>query len=700
MLKQRIPRDISWLSFNARVLQEASDLTVPIQERIKFLGIFSNNLDEFFRIRVATLYKMIDFLNKKAKIKANIKFEINPHLILNDIDKIVFEQRREAYDIWKQLQVDMKKEGVILVNEQQLDTVQKSFVKQYFEEQVRVNITPIMLNYFSYPPFLRDGSLYLSVDMRKQKIQKRRNYAIIEIPTNELSRFVMLPSAIDNPNKKMFILLEDVIRFSLSSIFNRLGYYYFESYIIRMTKDAEIDIDNDVSTTLLQKIEKGLQRRNKGGELVRFTYDKAMNREMASYLKKRLLLTSYKNNISPSYSYRLHSFRDFRNFPQVFKVIEEDKSFIHPLLCKRDSILDVIQKQDIMLHFPYHSFDTVIDLLIEAAMDPFVYTIKITAYRLAKHSKIINALINAKRNGKKVVVVIELKARFDEASNIHWKNALEDEGIEVYIGFPNLKIHCKMCIIKSRKNEKKISYGFISTGNLNEDTAKIYADHCLLTARPGMMQEIDNIFQFLESPHQLKYKLLHKNQYLVVSPYSMRNYIEELIQKEVQQAKKGRKAAITLKLNSLSDDSLLKQLYDAAAHGVTINLIIRGIYCCSADHVSLSNPIKAISIIDRYLEHARVLIFHNKGEEKVFISSADWMVRNLDHRIEVMIPIEDKIIKEELIQIIDIQLSDNQKARILDSTLSNNYVSLSQGEEEVRSQKKIYSFLYNRKNII
>ncbi len=489
--KLLIPRDISWLSFNARVLQEANDPSVPLKERIRFLGIFSNNSDEFFRVRVATLKRMVEF-NEKRK-KPDIHLEEDPQQILDQIQTIVLQQQNEFNRIWEGILQELRREKIFLVSEKKLSREQQVFVKRYFEEEVRSNIIPLMIESLPQLPYLRDKSIYLGVVMRRKESAYSQKYALIEVPAKAVGRFIQLPS---KGLEKNIILLEDVIRFNLPNVFSYFEYDYFDAHIFKVTKDAEIDIDNDVSTTFVEKIEKGLKNRRKG-KPVRFVYDKDMDAGLLEYLIRRLSLNR-KSNIIPGG--RIHNFRHFMDFPDVFASKNTRRSpFTHPALAGTSRVTDIILAKDVMLHFPYHSFHSVIDLLREAAMDPDVQSIKITAYRLAPSSKVINALINAARNGKKVVVMLELKARFDEEANLEWKKVLDEEGVQVLLGVPRMKIHAKLCIIKKRQQNKTIQYGFVSTGNLNEKTALVYGDHCLLTSNRNIMADINRIFHYLEN---------------------------------------------------------------------------------------------------------------------------------------------------------------------------------------------------------
>jgi len=682
-----IPRDISWLSFNGRVLQEADDKSVPLKERIKFLAIHSNNLEEFFRVRVAALRRMVSFSGKKT----NFYFEDNPQAILDQIQTIVLRQQNDFNRIWNELIREMNGEGIFLKNDRQLTQTQKRFVRKYFDEEVESNVIPLMIEDLPTLPYLRDKSLYLGIVMRKGKTALEQKFALVEIPVHALGRrFVQLPS---KPNEHHVILLEDVIRFNLPHIFSYFGYDNFEAHIFNVTKDAEFDVDNDISTTLVQQIEKGLKNRRRG-KAVRFSYDKEMNAGLLNYLIQKLNL-SRKDNIIPGE--RIHNFRHFMEYPDVFgsKQARNNPPFVHPRFANRQRVTEVILQRDVLLNFPYHSFVSVIDLLRESAMDPEVVSIKITAYRLAPRSKIINALINAVRNGKDVTVMMELRARFDEEANLEWKDRLEDEGVKVLFGVPNMKVHAKVCIIKKRINKKTIHYGFVATGNLNEKTAKIYADHLLFTANRNVMADINKMFRFFENPQKVGIELLDSCKQLMVCPGNMRSQILELIDAEIAAAKEKKKARIIIKLNSLSDKILIQKLYEAAAAGVQIEMIIRGIYCAFSEQKKFKKNISAISIVDEYLEHARAFIFHNSGKQKIYISSADWMVRNLDYRIEAAVEIKDKLLKRELLDIIEIQLADNVKARCLDNTLANHYAARGT-EVSVRSQLDIYSYLKNK----
>ena len=680
--KHTIVRDLSWLAFNARVLQEAKDTSNHIYDRLRFLGIFSNNLDEFFRVRVATLNKMVR-LGKTAKVH----METNPDKILQQIQQTVIAQQNEFDHIYADIITELEKNNIYIKSERQLTKVQREFVTTYFDEKIRTQIIPLMIESIPQLPFLRDKSIYLACVLGNTGNPMLQRYALIEIPTAVLPRFTILPS---ETGTKDIILLEDIVRANLPHLFAPFNFNRFLGYIIKVTRDAELEIDNDVNTNLIDELEKGLKNRKKG-RATRFVFDRNIDAGLLDYMIKRLGMTK-KDNLIPGG--RIHNFKDFMNFPSaVFKDLKQrPKPFVHPLLKQPVRIMEVMDKRDVMLHFPYHSFDSIIDLLREAAIDPFVQSIKITCYRLAKDSKIINAIINAVRNGKQVTVMLELRARFDEEANLTWKDKLEEEGVRVLLGFPDMKVHAKLCIIKKREFNKIKQYGFISTGNFNENTAEYYGDHCLLTTNRNILADINRIFSFLESPTP-KLASLKSCKTLPIAPTNMRKFFLDQITKEIRAAKKKMDASMIIKLNSLVDQTLVLKIYEAAKAGVNVRMIIRGICCAYTETKFFKEHLKAISIIDEYLEHARVFVFDNGKKPNVYISSADWMVRNLDHRIETACPVFDKEIQQELIDILNIQLAENVKGRILDDEQKNNYISRKEGEIEIRSQIMTYQYL-------
>jgi polyphosphate kinase len=681
-VKNTIVRDLSWLAFNERVLQEAKDPSVSVYDRLRFLGIFSNNLDEFFRVRVATLHKMAR-LGKAAKVH----LENDPEGILREIQQTVMLQQNDFDNTYQQIIKELGEQRIFIKNEKELSPEQEVFVSNYYTDKVSSQIVPLMIESIPEMPLLRDKSIYLACVLGNTSNRKLRSYALIEIPTKVLPRFIIMPSSEGITD---IILLEDIIRFSLPHLFAPFGFNHFSGYIIKVTRDAELETDNDIQYSVIEKLESQIKNR-KRGKTTRFVFDRHLDSSLLEFLSKRLGLTR-KDNLVPGG--RIHNFKDFMSFPSsVFKDLKSrPKAFVHTALRQPIRIMPVLDKQDVMLHFPYHSFDSIIDLLREAAIDPFVQSIKITCYRLAKDSKIINTLVNAVRNGKSVTVMIELRARFDEEANLEWKALLEEEGVKVLLGVPNMKVHAKLCVIKRREANRTKQYGFVSTGNLNEGTASYYGDHCLLTSNRNILADVNRIFACLEKPKPILAEL--KNcKTLPVSPINMRKYFVALIDKEIEQAKKKKPAAITIKLNSLVDDVFIQKLEAAATAGVQVRLIIRSICCINTTSKSYKKNIQAVSIIDEYLEHARVFVFHNAGVPQVYISSADWMIRNLDHRVEAACPILDPKIQKELIDILDIQLAGNVKSRVLNNEQDNSYVEKKDGDLEVRSQVDIYDYL-------
>lgn len=684
MANQFNARDLTWLAFNERVLQEARDKSVPLQIRVRFLGIFSNNLDEFFRVRVAGLKRAMDF---KQKFLTESFFDA-PSKILAKINDIVLDHQQMFSETWENIRAEMEEQQIFIKTSADINDIQKKFITTYFDDEVESFTIPILMYENSKMPYLRDKSLYLGVAMKKQGEDKSDNFALIEIPSRTLGRFVILPSEGEERN---VMLLEDIIIYNLPHIFSYFNFDEFSAHAFKVTKDAEFDLDNDIKTTLASKIEKGIKSRRKG-KPTRLVFDRAMDKNLLEFLIKKLNL-SKKDSIIPGD--KIHNFKHFMDFPDVFKSAQkpvERTSFLHAKF-KNKRVMDVVLQEDVLLSFPYHNYVPVIDLLREAAMDPDVKSIAITAYRMASNSKIINALINAVRNGKEVTVMLELRARFDEEANLFWKERLELEGVKVLLGIADKKVHAKLCIIKKRVHGKTTQFGFISTGNFNEKTAKIYGDHLLMTSDRKIMADINKVFSVLNKPKQNPETILKSCKHLVVCPTSMRKTFIEKIDFEISEAKKDNKAEIIIKVNSLSDRELITKLYDAAEAGVIIKMIVRGIFCV-VNQKEFKQKIESISIVDEYLEHARVIYFYAKGAEDLYISSADFMTRNLDYRIEAAVKITQKNLKKELKDILEIQLKDNVKARILDNKLKNKYRS--NDEVYFRSQIETYHYLKNK----
>ncbi len=678
-----IPRDISWLSFNERVFQEATDKTVPLIERMKFLGIFSSNLDEFFRVRVATL-------NRLAEVKKGVSEFIgeDPAKLLKQIHKMVLAQQQEVENVYHSIVKELANHKIYLVDEKNLNKEQSAFVLKYFHEDVLPTLAPVMIESAPNFPYLSDKSIYFAIKLyRKGEVKKGMKYALMNIPTDVLPRFVVLPRQGESRN---IILLDNVIRFCLNEVFNVLEVDRAEAYTIKVTRDAELDIDQDLSKSIVEKIEKSVKDRKKG-EPVRLVYDREIPDDLLQFILKKIQLKRSFNVIPGG---RYHNFRDFINFPNVGNrdlLYHYPAPLPHPELSKARSLFSVIKKKDILLCYPYQSFNHVIDLLREASIDPKVTSIKMTLYRLAKKSSIVSTLANALKNGKSVTVVVELQARFDEEANIFWANHLKEEGAEVIYGISGLKVHSKLLLITREEGNDIVTYGHIATGNFNEDTAKFYSDCTLLTSDERITDEISKVFHFYSNNFKIG-----NYENLVVSPFLMRKKFIKYINKEIKHAEEGKEAYITLKLNSLVDTELIKKLYQASEAGVKVKLIIRSSCSLVPGIKGLSENIEAISIVDKYLEHSRILVFCNGGDERIYLTSADWMYRNLDLRNEIAVPVYDKKIREKLKKIIDIQWHDNTKARILNDKQDNKYKPALPGEKKVRAQDEIYNYFKSR----
>jgi polyphosphate kinase len=686
---QYINRELSWLQFNARVLQEAADKTVPLIERLRFLGIFSNNLDEFFKVRYATI-KRIDLAGKGGK---NVLGGIKANQLLEEITEIVIEQQSQSLKILDAIQNKLKDHNIFIINEKQVAKPQQAFLKNFFLQKVSPALVTIILNDLDELPRLKDSAAYLAVKMTmKDPVPKRANsgvlpnqakekkYVLIEIPRS-IERFVVLPK---DGDRQYIILLDDLIRYHLHSIFNIFEYESVTAHMIKITRDAELDIDSDLSKSFIEKISESVKDRIEG-EPVRFVYDMNIDQDTLQYLMSKMGIDAT-DSIIPGGRY--HNRRDYMNFPSLGGEELQYKPY-EPLpipgLILQGSLFKEIAKKDFLLHTPYQSFSYTVKFLREAALDPAVKSIKITIYRLAKISHIASSLVNAVKNGKKVTVQIELRARFDEVANIKYAEQLQQEGINLIFGVKGLKVHSKGCVIERLENEKMMRYGFISTGNLNESTARVYSDLTLFTSNQSILKEVNKVFDFFE----VNYKV-SRYKHLLVSPHYTRSGLVKLIQTEIDNAKEGKPSGIRLKLNSLSDYSLIDKLYEASRAGVKMKLIIRGICCLVPGVEGMSENIKVISIVDKYLEHPRIYIFENEGNPKVYISSADWMTRNMDYRVEISCPIYDKTIQKELIETFEICWSDNVKARVISIKQDNAYRR--NNKPALRSQFALYDY--------
>lgn len=678
-VKKYINREISWLSFNERVLQEAADPSTPLIERVKFLGIFSSNLDEFFRVRVATITRLV-----KARKKAKALLGEDPKDILNEIHSIVIKQQKTFNKIYREILKIAGKNRIYILNEKELSSDQEDFVKSYFNKEVRPLLFPVMIDNLQKFPVLKDHSIYLAVRMQKEDNLKSARHALMEVPSDTLSRFLVLPKKYNNT---YIILLEDVIRVGLKEIFTMFDCTEFNAYTIKLTRDAELDIEDDITMSFFEKMSKSLDQRKKGAP-VRFIYDSKIPEDFLKILEKKNRLTSTDTLIPGE---RYHNFKDFMGFPSVGSSKLRYKPLpplSHGDINPNRSMFSLIREKDILLHYPYHTFQYLTDLLREASIDPKVVSIKVTLYRVAKSSTVMNALINAVRNGKSVTVVLELQARFDEEANIYWTTRLREEGVKIIHGVPELKVHCKLCLISRKEKGGLFHYASVGTGNLNESTATVYSDHCLFTADTRITAEAARVFDFFNHNYK-SYRYSH----LLVSPFYLRKTLSKLIKNEIANVRKGKEAYIILKMNSLFDKVMIDKLYNAGKKGVKIQLIVRGICSLIPGVKDLSENISVVSIVDRFLEHSRIFVFCNGGDEKYYISSADWMTRNLDRRIEVACPIYDKNLQAELRDFLNIQLRDNTKAREIDETQDNHYRKRKQGETPIRTQIDFYRYL-------
>ncbi|WP_304289023.1 polyphosphate kinase 1 [Capnocytophaga leadbetteri] len=689
-----VNRELSWLKFNARVLQEAADEKVPLLERLRFAGIFSNNLDEFFKVRYATV--------KRVAMNESSDKELGVHAkeLLEEITKEVIQLQDESLSIINTITEELEKEQIFIVNEKTLLPEHEAFVNTYFYDKVRPALFTIILNDLEKFPQLKDDVAYLAVKMTLKEDEKasgvqkffsskaykeKIQYALIELPTT-LNRFIELPQVGD---KHYIIMLDDVIRFCLHLIFSIFNYESLSANMIKITRDAELDIDDDLSKSFVEKISSSVEDRRKGAP-VRFVYDKTIDKDTLHFLIEKMGIVNTDSVIPGG---RYHNRRDYMSFPSLGRT---DLTYapIHPLpvkgLTSEESLLKKIAEKDYLQFTPYHTFSNIIWFLREAALDPKVKSVKITIYRLAKNSQVVNSLINAVKNGKKVTVQIELQARFDEESNIRYAEQLKAEGVKLIFGVRGLKVHSKICVIEREEGKGIKRYGFISTGNFNESTAKVYTDYTLFTANQDILKEVNKVFNFFETNYNIQ-----KYKHLIVSPHYTKKILKQLIDEEIKNAKAGKEAYIKLKMNNITSYKMIDKLYEASRAGVKIQMIVRGICCLVPGIEGMSENIEVISIVDKFLEHPRLFIFGNNGNPKVYISSADWMTRNISFRVEVGCPIYDEAIKQELIDTFEISWADNVKARVIDQAQDNHYRPHTLPAQ--RSQVALYEY-YQQKN--
>ncbi|MBA0216899.1 polyphosphate kinase 1 [Pectobacterium brasiliense] len=675
--KLYIEKELSWLSFNERVLQEAADKSNPLIERMRFLGIYSSNLDEFYKVRFADLKRRI-LINEEQGLDGNLR-----HL-LGKIQARVLKTDQIFDSLYNELLLEMARNQIFLVNERQVSPNQQEWLRDYFRQYLRPHITPILIfDETNLVEFLKDNYTYLAVEIiRGDEI----SYALLEIPSDKIPRFVNLPAEAPRRRKTM-ILIDNILRYCLDDIFK--GFFDYDAlnaYSMKMTRDAEYDLVTEMESSLLELMSSSLKQRLTA-EPVRFVYQRDMPDAMVAMLQEKLGISSFDSVIPGG---RYHNFKDFISFPNVGRANLVNKPLPrlrHTGFNNFRNGFDAIRERDVLLYYPYHTFEHVLELLRQASFDPNVLSIKINIYRVAKDSRIITSMIHAAHNGKKVTVVVELQARFDEEANIHWAKRLTEAGVHVIFSVPGLKIHAKLFLISRREGENIVRYAHIGTGNFNEKTARLYTDYSLLTADERITNEVRRVFNFIENPYRPV-----SFEHLLVSPQNSRDKLYQLIDTEIENALANRDAGITLKVNNLVDKGLAEKLYQASSAGVKINLLVRGMCSLIPNLPGISENIQVISILDRYLEHDRVYVFNNGGDKKVYLSSADWMTRNIDYRIEVAVEILDPILKNRVLETLDILFSDTVKARVIDKESSNRYVSRG-NRRKVRAQNAIYDYI-------
>ncbi|GLB50141.1 polyphosphate kinase 1 [Neptunitalea lumnitzerae] len=697
--KQYVNRELSWLKFNARVLQEAADPSVPLLDRLRFIGIFSNNLDEFFKVRYATVKRIAH----SSETGENVLGGTAAKDLLEDITEIVIKQQSESLEILDEIHEELKEEKIFLITEDMVLNEHKSFIKDYYLTKVAPALVTIILNELNEFPVLKDSVAYLAVKMVSHQDKsssgikrllkpvsgkKESRYALIEVPRS-IDRFVVLPKVGDN---NYIIMLDDLIRYSLNNIFGIFEYDEISAHMIKITRDAELDIDNDLSKSFIEKIHSSVKGRS-SSEPVRFVYDEEIEKDTLKFLMQKMGIDDMDSVIPGG---RYHFRRDYMGFPNLGRNDLQYNNY-PPLPIKgldmEGRLLPVIAQKDYLQYTPYHTFAYIIRFLREAALDPKVKSIKITIYRLAKISQVASSLINAVKNGKKVTVQIELQARFDEEANIRYAELLQAEGVNLKFGVPGLKVHSKICVIERLEEGKTKLYGFISTGNFNESTAKIYTDYTIFTSHQPILKEVNKVFEFFETNYRI-----HKYKHLIVSPHYTKSAFSKLIKNEIRFAAVGKPAFIKLKMNSLTSYKMVDKLYEASKAGVKIQLIVRGVCCLVPGIPGLSENIEVISVVDKFLEHPRLYIFGNGGDPLYYISSADWMTRNIENRVEVSCPVYDEDIKKELMDTFEICWSDNVKARVINEQQNNKYRV--NDKPKVRSQIATYEYYLHKNKVL
>ena len=680
-----INREISWLDFNARVLQEANDVHVPLLERLRFLGIFSNNLDEFFQVRYATVKRIA----QSSKTGKRVFAGRSAQALLKEITSKVIDLQDESLEILNGIYKEMERENIFFIDQNEVKPEQEDFLKNYFIQNVNPALVTIILSQ-NRDQDLSANKAFLIVTMTLNQASENQNiYALIEMP-KDAKRFVVLPK--NGDGKQYIMMLDDLIRYHFHMIFSFFNYKSIQAHMVKITRDAELDLEEDVSISYLEKITLSVKDRMIS-DPVRLVYDKEIPDQTLSFVMDKLNIDST-DSLIPGGKY--HQRRDYMNFPSLDRPDLLYSSFPPlpiPMLSMEENILDAIDQKDYLLNTPYQDFSYVIKFLREAALDPKVKSIKITIYRLSKSSLIVSALINAAKNGKKVLVQIELQARFDEENNINFAEQLEAAGVQLIFGIPGLKVHSKICIIERQHGKKNRRYGFISTGNFNESTAKIYTDYTLFTTNQKILKEVNKVFNFLEVSYKIK-----KYKHLIVSPHYTASVISKMIDNEIENHQKGLPSGISLKLNNITNYPLVEKLYQASQAGVKIKMIVRGICCLVPGVKGLSENITVLSVVDKFLEHSRVIIFENAGEKKIYLSSADFMTRNIENRVEVACPIYDKELQQQILDAFELSWKDNTKARIVNQNPQNKMVKPKSEDKIQRSQWTTYDYYKNKLN--
>ena len=673
-----LERDISWMYFNERILQEATRPHVPLLERLSFLGIYSNNLDEFFRVRMASQSRIAECGDRAA-----VRESEHAKKIIKQIGKLNAHYAKAYAQAVEQVTEELKRENICLVDDTEVTPEQLEFIRSYFRERLSGFIVPVWFSAIKWLDYENDENIYLAVKVSRTEPRPVADYAFLEVPVGPCGRFVRLP---DHEGRSYLMYLDDVVRCCLPLVFEGLGFTSFEAYTFKFTRDAEMEIDNDLRTGILQKISKGVKSR-KRGEPLRVLYDARIPKDLLTRVLSKLDLDSL-DTVLASGRYQNH--KDFMRFPDCGRADLRYPTWTPILKRELDgpaSLLDRIRQKDRFIHVPYHNFDSFIRILQEAAVSKEVESIKITLYRLARESKVVRALIGAARNGKKVTVVIELLARFDEASNINWSKRMQEAGIKVIFGVEGLKVHSKIVHIGMKRGA---DIACISTGNFHEGNARTYTDCMLMTASRRLVKDVDSVFGFIERPYTpVRFKEL------LVSPNEMKNRFVALINNEIKNRKSGKPAYIKIKINHITDPVMVEKLYEASCAGVDIDLLVRGNCSLVPGIPGVSDHIRIAGIIDRYLEHSRIFVFAAGGEERVFIGSADWMPRNLDNRVEVVTPVYDPEVKEEMKRIVDFGLRDTLQARIVDGEGKNLFKQPDEGGQPFRSQEALYEYYLN-----